>query len=347
MKKSITLVALAFGVSSAFAQDLTSKKGEPFLPEAKDWSISVDATPFLNYLGNFFGKTGNSTIGGGANMAPTWNNYSLNQSITGKYFKDANTAYRATIRLGVDNVKDRKAVRDHVPATAPSGALAETAGQKYDQRKASTRNIVLGVGMEKRRGKTRLQGVYGADLLIWAGNTKESYKYGNALTQVNDDPATLGFNENLDANGSSAYTTDWSTFPVPAGSLPYNTNVATTLNGYSNVDDARVLKRKTNGHIGIGVRAFIGVEYFIIPKISIGGEFGWGIGYQVMTKDKATWDAEGTATGSTTQTAGEIKTKDAVSNGSSFVIDTDRNAINAANYNLMGGSGTLRLNFHF
>lgn len=343
MKKSITLVALAFGVTSAFAQDLTSKKGEPFLPEAKDWSISVDASPFLKYMGNFFGKTT-------PNAAPTWDHYSLNQSITGKYFMDANTAYRATVRLGMDNVKNRQAVSDHVaPTTAPPDALTETAGQKYDQRKASTRNIVLGVGMEKRRGKTRLQGVYGADLLVWAGNTKESYKYGNALTQTNDDPATVGYNENLDANGSPAYTTDFATYVSPTTGLPagYSTNVATSLTGYSNVDAARVLKRKTNGSIGIGVRAFIGVEYFIVPKISIGGEFGWGVGYQVNTKDKATWDAEGRNTTTGVQSGAEIKTKDAVSNGSSFIIDTDRNAVNAANYNLMGGSGTIRLNFHF
>lgn len=343
MKKSITLVALAFGVTSAFAQDLTSKKGEPFLPEADDWSISVNANPFLNYLGNFFGKTG-------PNVAPSWDHYSLNQSITGKMFKDANTAYRATIRLGMDNAKKRIAVSDFVaPTAAPPDALTETAGQKYDQRKTSTRNIVLGVGMEKRRGKTRLQGVYGADLLVWAGNTKESYKYGNALTQT-DDASTPGFNENLNANGNGSggnYTTD---FNIADPLVGISSNVAVgpgSLSGYSNVDAARVLKRKTNGNIGIGVRAFIGVEYFIVPKISIGGEFGWGIGYQVMTKDKATWDAEGTNTATGLQSGAEIKTKDAVSNGSNFIIDTDRNALNAANYNLMGGSGTIRLNFHF
>ena len=82
MKKSIALVALAFGVSNAFAQDLTSKKGEPFLPEAGDYMIGIDATPFLNYVGNFFGKTA-------ANAAPTFNFMNGNKMILGKYFKDA------------------------------------------------------------------------------------------------------------------------------------------------------------------------------------------------------------------------------------------------------------------
>ena len=38
MKKSTLLIAaMAFTASAAFAQDLTSKKGETFLPESGDW----------------------------------------------------------------------------------------------------------------------------------------------------------------------------------------------------------------------------------------------------------------------------------------------------------------------
>lgn len=335
MKKSIAVVAMAFGVTSAFAQDLTSKKGEPFLPEAKEWSIGIDATPFLNYVGNFFGKTG-------PNVAPTFNNYSLNQTITGKYFKDASTAYRATLRVGLNNQKNKNAVSEFVVTTPATAALSESPEQKFDVRRASTRNIVLGVGLEKRRGKTRLQGFYGADLLVWGGNTKETFKYANDLTQTTD--AVIG---NLDADGNGivgapVYTTDWN-----AVNPAFATNVVAAAPGFERVDGARALKRKTNGVIGVGVRAFIGVEYFVAPKVSIGGEFGWGLGYQLNTKNKATWDAEGTAFGATTQTAGEIKTKDAVNGGGRFIIDTDRNAINSATYNLLGGSGNIRLNFYF
>lgn len=320
MKKSISLVALAFGVTSAFAQDLTSKKGEPFLPEAGDWSIGVDASPFLEYTGNFFGKTG-------LQGAPTFNFANALGTIQGKMFKDANTAYRASLRIQYDSNKDRNAVSTHAAATAVTAALGETAEQKYDQKKSTDRYIVLGVGMEKRRGKTRLQGVYGAEAFIFGGSTKEKYKYANDLTQVADDAGTT-FNENLDADNTT-YSSDW------------GSNVSSALTGYTNVDAARVLKRKTNGEIGVGVRAFIGAEYFIAPKISIGGEFGWGVAYKINTKDKATWDAEGTAVGGTTQTAGEIKTKDVVNGGSSLVFDTDdKNS-------MLGASGTIRLNFHF
>ena len=60
MKKTALALALAFGISGAFAQDLTSKKGEPYLPEAGDWSIGIDANPLLNYMGNLF--SGNTSI---------------------------------------------------------------------------------------------------------------------------------------------------------------------------------------------------------------------------------------------------------------------------------------------
>jgi hypothetical protein len=99
--------------------------------------------------------------------------------------KDANTAYRATLRIGLDNQKNKNAVATFAAPTAGDvAALAEAPEQKFDVRRASTRNIVLGVGLEKRRGKTRLQGVYGADLLVWGGNTRETFKYGNDLTQT-------------------------------------------------------------------------------------------------------------------------------------------------------------------
>jgi len=95
MKKQITTAAMALilGLFTANAQDLTSKKGEPILPEEGDWGLGIDATPFLNYFGNFFGKTAN-------NNAPTFDFLTGNQTIVVKYFKDATTAYRGAIRLG-------------------------------------------------------------------------------------------------------------------------------------------------------------------------------------------------------------------------------------------------------
>ena len=54
MKKSILAVAVLLGTTSAFAQ-LESKMGEQFLPEEGDWAVSIDANPFLSYVGNLIG----------------------------------------------------------------------------------------------------------------------------------------------------------------------------------------------------------------------------------------------------------------------------------------------------
>jgi hypothetical protein len=54
MKKSILAVAVLLGASATFAQDLTSKKGENYLPEAGDWAISIDGTiPLLKQFNIF------------------------------------------------------------------------------------------------------------------------------------------------------------------------------------------------------------------------------------------------------------------------------------------------------
>ena len=111
MKKSIALVAMAFGVTSAFAQDLTSKKGEPFLPEAGDYAIGIDATPFLNYAGNFFGT-------GAANVAPTFDFHNTNYVITGKKFKSWSgnliVSGLASQKLHRCNVKDNKIIQEEI-----------------------------------------------------------------------------------------------------------------------------------------------------------------------------------------------------------------------------------------
>ena len=334
MKKSVLALAMAFGVTGAFAQDLTSKKGEPFLPEAGDWSIGIDASPLFDYA--------KSMIGAGAGAtSPSFNFLTGNNVIIGKMYKDEKTAYRAAIRLNSTSNKYSHAITDaaQLSATASTSTAAfQTSSEpKVDKASVATRNIALSAGMEMRRGKTRLQGFYGGEFGIWGGSTKEKYSYANDLMQNTD--ATKQF----DADNST-YSTDWSAINDANGN-PIGTNVVADLGNYgylaSTTDAARVLKRKSAGNIGVGVRAFIGAEYFIFPKISIGGEFGWGIGYQINTKNKTTLDAEGTDSGSGTQTAQEVKHKDNTNRGSSFVIDTDNKN------SLVGASASLRLNLHF
>jgi hypothetical protein len=49
-----------------------------------------------------------------------------------------------------------------------------------------------------------------------------------------------------------------------------------SVNDGSALND-RVLSSKVGSTFGFGLRGFVGVEYFVIPKLSIGAEFGWGL----------------------------------------------------------------------
>ena len=147
MKKIITsLMALSL-MFSASAQDgevLKNKNGTAILPIAGDWGLGFNASPALNYVGNLLGSSGMNSI------SSVWDN-SFN-AISGKYFKDANTAYRGQLRIGFSSAKD-------------------------DSLTTTSNAIVLAAGIEKRRGYGRLVGYYGGDVTIGLTGGKDSYDY--------------------------------------------------------------------------------------------------------------------------------------------------------------------------
>lgn len=291
MKKICLLLAIASGVPGIFAQDLTSKKGEPILPEANDWVIGVEVNPFLDYLGNI--------IGGAS--SPSWNFLNSNQTIVGKLFKDEKTAYRAMARIGFNSDKTTVQIAD-VTATA---TYPDVPAMKEDSRTISGNFVGLGAGMEMRRGKTRLQGFYGADALLWIKGSKIKHTYGNAITATSPVDTT---SNTTSFSGGSNITTDT----------------------YGNT--ARVLTNKAGTVLGLGARIFIGAEYFIMPKISISGDFGWGIGFSSTGKGSRTVEStDGSVVATQTVTTDK---------SSAFSLDVNRDAFGT-------GNGSLRLNLHF
>jgi hypothetical protein len=285
MKKSTLFVAaLAFGATTAFAQDLTSKKGEPILPEAGDFAIGVDATPMIYYFGNMMnGNTDNDAFG--------WNYTNGANMITGKYFVSETMAYRGMLRIGFGSNTWTNPVVDDASTSTP-------VGMTEDKLKASWNYIGIGGGLEWRRGKGRLQGYWGGMLMFSMSGGKDSYTYGNAFTNTNTAPTTtIDFN-----TGATA-------------------NVAT-----------RTTENKWGSTMMFGLRGFAGAEFFILPKISIGGEFGWGLGFSSTKAGTMTTESwNGTGTTSTTTDTGST---------SSFAIDTDNNAFGLA-------PAAILVHFHF
>lgn len=274
MKKKILFVAAILGASfGSIAQDDNADK--VFTPEAGDWVIGFDAAPALNYFGNMFnGTSGNS-------MSTDFVN--SDNVLFGKYYTDATTAYRGSLRImnysmKQDILNDTSTVSYHptylTDVTTSSGSM-----------------IQIGGGLEKRKGEGRFQGYYGGELMI-----------------------SLGGANNVSTEYSSALNAD---------------NIA---NGSAN--NFRTLSSKTAGGFGLGIRGFAGVEYFILPKISFGAEFGWGFGMQTTGEGETVTEIYDFVDASaTTETTFEVTQLTAKS--SSMLIDTDN------------VGGRIKILFHF
>lgn len=158
------------GASSESAPDITSKHGEQFMPKAGDCALGFSATPFLNYIGNFFSQAGNN--------APSANFPTNDMSIVAKYYTTDRMAWRARARVGLTNAKTYNA--------------ADDATNTFNT------NVTLGAGPELRRGNTRVQGLLGAEGLVTMTSSKTTVDYAEDITagdppRLTENSTGLGF----------------------------------------------------------------------------------------------------------------------------------------------------------
>jgi hypothetical protein len=151
-------------------------------------------------------------------MSFDWTN-GKNNVITGKMIKDANTAYRASLRLNFGSTTNEQVDVDATPFGGPASIDSIEV-------KNGGSNINLGAGIQMYRGKGRLRGYYGGE-------------------------ANIGIS-------SSKTTWSGSDFVIGTGANAISAEVK-------------------GGSFNFGVRGFIGAEYFFAPKMSLSGEFGWGL----------------------------------------------------------------------
>ncbi len=194
MKKIIISLGLCLCVGfTTMAQDLVvveetgsnpalvNKRGISLLPEAGDFAIGVDATPFLKYLGNFFNQAG-------ANEAPLFNG--VDNTIYGKYFLENDRAIRAKLTLNIGGDTYKGVVPDDQRiGTNPLNPDATV----IDVMKANATAVELRVGYEFRRGHGRVQGFYGGEVGFGYGSGKQKYEYANPITAANQKPNTWDF----------------------------------------------------------------------------------------------------------------------------------------------------------
>lgn len=228
-------------------EGLKSKKGTPIMPEANEYAIGISANQFLNYV-----TRGSAT----PSFAYVSNPTNVPVAVFGKKMLSENRSLRARFALNTSTNTTRAAVLQN---TLTPDDLAPSFVE--DWRTVNATQMLLAGGYEFRRGKGRLQGVYGGEAFFSLTGDRVVYQYGNAITADFNQPNTNNF---------------------------FTGNILAT-NGFS-----RVLSEKNNMNVGFGVRAFVGVEYFFAPKISVGGEFGYTLGIRSAGRilvTSETWDS--------------------------------------------------------
>jgi len=95
-------------------------------------------------------------------------------------------------------------------------------------------------GFEKHRGNGRLQMSYGGELLLGFSTYSRDFTYGNEFSEENKSPT--------------------STYDITTSATTYRFSARPIGSGFHNLN--------------FGVRGFLGLEYFILPKVAIGSEIG-------------------------------------------------------------------------
>jgi len=253
---SIIILLLSFSIYSFGQADslgkskkvsLVSKKGVYILPEKGELALGIDAFPFLLYMGN-------SLLSSGA-FVPTVeypDNFGGMNGIYAKYMLQSDMAIRANFRFNFGSYTDIYPVSQSSLTPDPLAPLYVD-----DQVTTVNNSVQIGIGIEKTRGKSRVQGKYGAEVLFGYNKYTTSYNYGNSITNEFNTPITY----------SNAYT----------------------------ADGGRVINDYLDKGLFLGARGFLGVEFFVGPKISLGGEFGYAFIYQWeqnRTIEYQNWNSE-------------------------------------------------------
>lgn len=251
--KKITLFAVMICVNAALiAQEVESysfksKNGHEVLPQEGNWAIGVSATSFLQYVGNM--ASGATTT----NNAPTFGNGNgpsvLNgqhnlggAAFLGKYMLSSKTAVRVRFLANAYSETRREYVAKNSLIINP--LAPEFAEDEYTR---GVSNFAIGAGLEKRKGNGRLQGIYGAELFVGFLSENRTVSYGNAMNADFTSPNSFNFFGNINNLGGVNYS------------------------------------RTTESNLGntfyAGARGYVGVEYFVAPRISIGGEVGYSFAF--------------------------------------------------------------------
>ncbi len=182
MRILVILVFLASFLSLTNAQEQTEQyntanpraEQHSYHPEAGDYGIGFDATPFLNYLGN----VANGTISNSLALG--------DQNLYFRYFLTSNSAVRVKLRVRSEKEVENKYVADD------QARVLDPLSQKeiIDRKIVSDNATEVSIGYQVFRGKSKLRGFAGADAGVGFEREKNVFEYGNQMSALNAAPST-------------------------------------------------------------------------------------------------------------------------------------------------------------
>lgn len=246
MKRNIVIILSALlSIVGAAAQEqsveeVSSSMTTPvnkYLPEAGDFALGLDVTPFIEFLGNAFNGYGTdgtrNTIGSlGGKVINLDYIPRPDVSIMGKYLLSGQIAARGNIGV----LSRSTFIREYVVSDVLLVTDPLSAENLIDKKNTYLTGGSINAGLEYRLGKNRIQGIFGADLLFAIQHQKDTYDYGNKLTALNNRPTASAIMPAFDAAGY------------------------------------RTLQKKYGNTYYTGLMLNAGLEYFIAPKLAIGSE---------------------------------------------------------------------------
>ena len=144
---------------------------EDILPAQGDIAIGFDTSPTLSYFANLVSDAGNGGTGLGAYPM------GFEQMLSAKYFFSDTIAIRGRLGLTYDSTTTGSYYDNPVTLADPDNEDGE-APEIVDTSTETDIRILVGGGVEMRRGYRRLQGYFGGEALLGAMASSTSNKYG-------------------------------------------------------------------------------------------------------------------------------------------------------------------------
>lgn len=255
MKSKLTAIAFLFFIGMMNAQEITSKKGENYLPETGDWSIAFNINKVFKFLGNSFN-------GNVDNAAPSLeyvqqNNPNMSFMPFGELPQQSNSGTFVGKKMLAGNKAFRVLANFNFSTTNYDYKVeSEEEGPQEGTLKFNTFAISVGVGKEWRKGSTRLQGFYGGDVLLNINSAELDY-------DVEGYKVKQGLGGGLGVNGFIG--AEYFLFPKMAIGVQYTYNVSANLLGKMEytIEDSKGEASGNSINIGgVGISSFNLSLYF-------------------------------------------------------------------------------------